>query len=355
MIFSVTKEGDGLQRLKDQEFAELDILERTDFQQWAVEEPRLLGEDLLVIADDYSNFEQTRDRLDILALDPTGKLVVVELKRDQADQTTDLQAIKYASYCATLTGEEIQRDYRQYWNKRANDDLTPEDVGQKFADFLDESVEEGVPFTDEGWADFELDDRPRILLVAGDFGIQVTAPVMWLIEEYDLDINCVTVSAYEHDGEILLSNRQVIPVAEAEEYMTRRREKQEQKQSKKRTRAINDLLDRGVLVDTDIVEFCDDRKPDRDEWQFEPDNEFWRAEVTGNTGRTDNVRWHHDDELYSFTGLTKTLVEELTGDRPSRLNGYRYWCHPEFDHRTLRDLRNSGVEANGRSEQSAHG
>lgn len=350
MLFSVSEDGNELHRLDGEEFANLDILERADFQEWAVEEPALLGEDLLVIASEYSNFEQTRDRLDILAIDPEGKLVVVELKRDEADRTTDLQAIKYASYCATLTAEEVQRDYRMFWNDRNDTELSPEEVGQKFAKFLDESVEEGVPLTDEGWADFELDDRPRILLVAGKFGIQVTAPVIWLIEEYDIDITCVTVTAHEYKDEILLSKRQVIPVAEAEEYMTRRREKDRDKdQTEQRDRSIIVLLERGILQEGDRVEFCEDKKPDQDEWKFEPDDDFWRAEVTGKTGRTNNVQWYHDDETYSFTRLTKTLLDELmVSDRPARLNGYRYWCHPEFEYRSLLDLRNSQVEASDR-------
>lgn len=351
MLFSVSEDGRDLQRLEGEDFADLDILERTDFQEWAVEEPALLGENLLVIASEYSNFEQTRDRLDVLALDPEGKLVVVELKRDEADQTTDLQAIKYASYCATLTAEEVQRDYQEFWNDRNEENLSPEEVGQKFANFLDESVEEGVPLTDEGWADFELDDRPRVLLVAGEFGIQVTAPVIWLIEEYDIDITCVTVTAHEHDGEIFLSNRQVIPVAEAEEYMTRRREKDRDKdRTGQRPRSIHVLLERGVLQEGDIVEYYEKRKPDQDEWEFEPDEDFWRAEVTGKTGKTNNVRWFHDNETYSFTRLTKELLDELMiGDRPARLNGYRYWCHPEFNYRTLHDLRNSQVDASERN------
>lgn len=351
MLFSVDEEEETPRRLKDQEFAELEILERSDFQEWAIEEPELLGEDLLIIAAEYSNFEQTRDRLDILALDPNGKLVVVELKRDEADKTTDLQAIKYASYCATLTSEEIQKDYRQFWNERRGEDLNPEEVGQRFADFLDESVEEGVPLTDEGWADFELDDRPRILLVAGEFGIEVTAPVMWLIEEYDLDITCVVVQAYEHNGEFLLSNQQVIPVSEAEEYMTRRREKQEkQKETQRRTRAIEVLLEREVLVAGDTVTFCEGAKPDENEWLIDPPESFWEAEVTGNTGRSDNVRWEYDEEVHSFTGLTKELLEELTGNRPNAINGYKNWCHPGFDYRTLSELRNSQIMGSDRSD-----
>jgi len=98
MLFSVEESGEKLEGLKEQDLSELGILERQDLQEWTIEQPRILGEDLLVITSEYANFEDTRDRLDILALDQAGKLVVVELKRDRADRTTDLQAIKYASY-----------------------------------------------------------------------------------------------------------------------------------------------------------------------------------------------------------------------------------------------------------------
>lgn len=90
------------------------VLERQDLQEWTIEQPRILGEDLLIITSEYANFQDTRDRPDLLALDTSGKLVVIELKRDRADRTTDLQAIKYASYCATLTAEDIQKDYREF-------------------------------------------------------------------------------------------------------------------------------------------------------------------------------------------------------------------------------------------------
>jgi Protein of unknown function DUF91. len=146
MIFSVDQEGGELQQIPERTFADLGVLERSDFQEWVVANPELLGEELLVIQSEYSKFEETRDRLDILALDVNGKLVVVELKRDEADATTDLQAIKYASYCATLTAEEIQHDYRSFWNGRGRD-LSPEDVGEEFAGFLDKTFDEEVPLT----------------------------------------------------------------------------------------------------------------------------------------------------------------------------------------------------------------
>jgi hypothetical protein len=343
MIFSVDRDTKTLRPIREQAFAALDVLERRDFQEWVIDNPEILGEELRVIQSEYANFEETNDRLDILALDADGKLVVVELKRDEADNTTDLQAIKYASYCATLTAKDIQKEYRTFWNGRGKD-LSPEEVGQCFADFLDGGVDEESPFTEEGWAAFDLDDRPRILLVAGSFDIQVTAPVVWLIEEYDLDITCVTMHAYRHKNELLLHSRQVIPIQEAEEYMTQRRAKQEQQSSsQRRTRAVKVLLDRGVLVSGDVVVFNPEERPATG-GQAERADEFWKAEVTGKRGNN-NFEWLHDNKEYSATGLAITIIEAATGNRPNSLNGYKYLCHPDFEGRTLSDLRNSQVEA----------
>lgn len=343
MIFSIDRDTNELSEIREEAFATLDVLERRDFQEWVIDNPEILGEELLVIQSEYANFEETSDRLDVLALDPDGKLVVVELKRDEADDTTDLQAIKYASYCATLTAEEVQKEYRTFWNGRG-EDYSPEEVGQHFAEFLDGSVDEESPFAEEGWAAFDLDDRPRILLAAGSFDIQVTAPVVWLIEEYDLDITCVTMHAYRHEGELLLHSRQVIPIQEAEEYMTQRRAKQEQQSNtQRRTRAVKVLLDRGVLVPGDVVVFKTEERS-MTGGQGERADEFWQAEVTGKRGNN-NFEWLHDGEEYSATGLAMTIIETATGERPNSLNGYKYLCHPDFEGRTLSDLRNSQVEA----------
>lgn len=352
MLFSV-EEGETLERLEEQDLADLGVLERQDLQEWTIEQPQILGEDLLIITSEYANFEDTRDRLDILSLDQRGKLVVVELKRDRADRTTDLQAIKYASYCATLTAEDVQKDYREFWSSRDETELTPESVGQTFVDFIGES--DSLTTSSDGWAEFELDQKPRIVLAAGSFGTEITAPVMWLIEEYGMDITCRRIEAYEHQGRVLLNSQQVIPVAEAEEYMTKRREKQEkQQQRSRRPAAINVLLERGVLRPGERVKYDPERVPADANRTWDEDDDFWWATVTGDTGQSDNVQWEHDGEVYSFTGLTKEVLHELVGrDRDEALNGYKYWCHPKFDDRTLSHLRSSeatGTERSGELE-----
>ncbi|GAB3034112.1 endonuclease NucS domain-containing protein [Natronobiforma cellulositropha] len=345
MIFSVDGDEGTLKSIEKEKLSKLGFFERRDLQEWVIQEPRILGEGLLVITSEYANFEETRDRLDILGLDRQGRLVVIELKRDHADRTTDLQAIKYASYCATLTAEDVQKDYREFWNGRGEQSLTPEDVGQRFADFISETLGEDLPLSSDGWADFDLDQKPRILLAAGSFGTEVTAPVMWLIEEYGMDITCTRIEAYEHQNQILINSEQIIPVAEVEEYMTKRRKKQgTQKAVSRRPAAINVLLDRGVLTPGQKVYFHSEQIPDETDREWSKDDEFWRATVTGNTGRSDNVKWDYNDEIYSFTGLTRELLGELLdSDYSGALNGYKFWCHPDFDGRTLSSLRNSAT------------
>jgi hypothetical protein len=349
MIFSVDRDAKALRPISEQSLSSLNVRERTDLQEWIIDRPDILGEDLLIIQAEYGQFEETRDRLDLLALDPNGKLVVIELKLDEADDTTDLQAIKYASYCATLTFKEIQQDYRSFRKSRGNT-LTPEEVGQTFEEFLEDAAEE-MTITEEGWASFTLDDKPRVILVAGSFNVRVTAPVVWLIEEYEMDITCVTVQSYVHDGELLLSARRVIPIQEAESYMTRRRAKQEQqRQTDRRKRAVEALLDRGLLEEGDIVELDIERLNhfgDAERWE-EVGQDFCRAEVTGRTGRSNNFVWLKDGDPRSASGLVKSAIQAITGERPRGINGYKYLIHPDHERRTLADLRNNGVDSEER-------
>lgn len=304
MLFKIDGQG-AVESVPKHELAELGLRERDDLQEWVIEEPRILGEDLLVVTSEYAGFEDTLDRLDVLALDPEGKLVVIELKRDRADSNTDLQALKYASFCSTLTAEDIQQLYREFHTGRNNGDLSAEEVGDRFVTFLDS--EDPVVLGEEGWAEFELDDRPRVMLAAGDFGTEITSPVLWLHEEFGLDISCVRLRAYERDSEYLIQGQQIIPVPETEEYKTKRREKQDKQQSNRRPRAVKALLERGVLREGDELRFNEamfdaDWCPEGVEEQWNPDDDLWQAVVTGKEGRNDNVRWRYDGEEYSFTG-----------------------------------------------------
>ena len=67
----------------------------------------VLGDDLLVIAEEYGEWEDARRRIDLLALDKQRRLVVIELKRTETGGHMELQAIRYAAMVSAMTFEQV--------------------------------------------------------------------------------------------------------------------------------------------------------------------------------------------------------------------------------------------------------
>ena len=342
MFFSLEdKKKKNIKKLSRKEFSQLDIKETEDIENWAIKNPELLGEELLIIASQYGEFEELNKRLDLLALDKDGKLVAVELKRDKADKTADLQVIKYASYVANLASKDLQEIYKKFWKKRG-EKFTIEEVGEIFSSFLTESDKE-IETKEEGWIKFELDNKPRIILAAGDFGKEITAPVIWLIDEYGMDMTCIELNAYKHQGEIVINSRIVLPVPETEDYMAKRRQKKEKQGGGIRRRAaVEVLLDKGVISEDHMVVFKKSKIPDGSEVEWDPSGDFWRAKVTGKRGRSKNIKWLENNQEYSFSGLAQIILNECEGkdrDATRHVNGYKFWCLAENNETSLSEIR----------------
>ena len=67
----------------------------------------MLGEELLIIQKEYDGFNDTNERLDLLAINKNGGLVIIENKLDDTGRDVVWQALKYTSYCSTLTTSQI--------------------------------------------------------------------------------------------------------------------------------------------------------------------------------------------------------------------------------------------------------
>ena len=88
-------------------FAELNVKECKDLQAWLINKPEVLGETLLLISNEFSKFDKSNKRLDLLLLDKQGKLVIAELKLDASGTLADQQAIRYAAFCSTMTMDDV--------------------------------------------------------------------------------------------------------------------------------------------------------------------------------------------------------------------------------------------------------
>jgi hypothetical protein len=212
--------------------------ERRDLEQWVIDSPEILGESLLVVTSEYGGFARTQERLDVLAVDKQGKLVVVELKTDDSGSSVELQTIKYAAYCSNLALDDVCEMYAEFWSRR-NGGVTEEEAEKAIRDFIE----------DEGFRDF--DSHPRIILAARKFRSEVTATVLWL-RSYDVDISCVKLELLRIGERFILTPSVIIPLPEAREYEIRR----EQKGAEAARTGIRGRLDRQLFDDL-LVHFRD--------------------------------------------------------------------------------------------------
>ena len=225
-LYTVDTANKKLKPLDITQLKQHNLKERYDLQEWLVSHPEALGEELLMIQKEFDGFDGTGERLDLLALDTKGQLVLIENKRDDSGRDAVWQALKYASYVAPFTAEDIEEVFAKYLFKNRPSypdlDLNAFDADQVkntakilIERFLEENQEMGVAIS-------TLNPRnsQRIILVAGEFRKEVTNTALWLLDR-KIDVKCVKVSPYKLDEQLLVDIQQIIPVPEASEYMVR--------------------------------------------------------------------------------------------------------------------------------------
>lgn len=237
MLFVVNTTTRSAERVDPETFVDLKMTERYDIQEWVIATPGLLGEDLLVVTSEFDQFDRTAERLDVLMLDRRGKLVVVELKRSAVGTAADLQALRYAAYCSTLSLDDVAEMYAAFHGKRQNREIGREEALGAIRDFV------SAPEFDE------LDDKPRIILAAEEFPPEMTATMLWL-RSFDLDISAVRLRPYRIGDRLVGESSVLIPLPEAKDYLIRRERKEAERTSRTRDRQeryrafFQELIDR---------------------------------------------------------------------------------------------------------------
>lgn len=195
-------------------FSEQSILERQHLQTMLKRDPSPLGDELMVLCEEYSNWRDSQRRIDLLCLSRDRSLVVVEIKRTEDGGHMELQAIRYAAMVSSMTLEQAIEAHGQT--------LGGEDANDKAqAAVLEHLALESV---DEA----ELTGKVGIILAAADFSTELTTSVIWLREQ-GIDIRCVRFRPYLHQNEVLIDVTQIIPLPEAADYLVKMREQQDEK------------------------------------------------------------------------------------------------------------------------------
>ena len=180
---------DSLRALQPTDFAREGLRETTDLQRLLRNQIEVLDLDLLVIAEEFGDWEESKRRIDLLAIDQEANLVVIELKRTESGGHMELQALRYAAMVSTMTFEKAVDIYRSHLQEMGRDD-DPESGLLKFLKW-DEPNEE--PFAQD----------VRVILASVDFSKELTTTVLWL-NQRGLDIRCVRLEPYSDGDRVLL-------------------------------------------------------------------------------------------------------------------------------------------------------
>ena len=211
-MFTVDHQANRIKAVKTKTFSELGFTERKHLQEWLAHEPSALGEELLIIQKEFDGFDDTRERLDLLALDKDGNLVIIENKLDDSGRDVVWQSLKYASYCASLTKLQIVEIFQQYINRyeKPSSGETVADASTQICEFLD------APDLDE--VKINLGNSQRIMMVAANFCKEVTSTALWLLGQ-GINIQCFKVTPHSLGDQLFINIDQIIPTPEAKELM----------------------------------------------------------------------------------------------------------------------------------------
>lgn len=191
-------------------FATEGFAERADLQRLLRQQVGVIAPDVLVISEEFGEWEGARRRIDLLGIDKVGNLVVIELKRTEDGGHMELQSLRYAAMVSALSFDEAVDAFEQYLAATGESG----DPRRLILDFLE-------------WDDSETESFPkdvRVVLASADFSKEITTTVLWL-NEHGMDIKCVRMQPYRDGDRLLVDVQQVIPLPEAEEYQIRVRDR----------------------------------------------------------------------------------------------------------------------------------
>ena len=204
-MFQINSTSNEITQLIPKSFSELGFTERGHLQEWIAKMPESLGEELLIIQKEFDGFDETRERLDLLALDKQGNLVIIENKLDDSGRDVVWQALKYASYCSSLSKSQIAEIYQSYLDRYESG----ENARGRIVEFLDASDFDEV-LINEGVGQ-------RLIFVAANFRKEVTSTVMWLLEN-QIRLQCFKATPFQQGEQLFLTLDQIIPTPEEAEF-----------------------------------------------------------------------------------------------------------------------------------------
>jgi hypothetical protein len=311
-MYLIDREKNRVTKLKKKSFSELKFREREHLQEWIANDPSTLGEELLIIQKEFNGFNETNERLDLLALDKLGNLVIIENKLDDSGKDVTWQVIKYASYCASLTKQDILNIYQVYLGSSAS---AQEMISEFFdnRDITEIVLNQGL-------------NSQRLILIAANFRKEVTSTVLWLMN-FKIRLQCFKVTPFAFGDELFLNVEQILPTKDTEDFAisiaTKAQEEIEVQESLKNRHLVRlKFWEQFINASNQVNQLFLNNSPSKESWigkgmgmsgvniNLVMSNNYCRSEIIFNRGSKEENK-----ELYDFIYQMRDKIENDFGEK----------------------------------------
>ncbi len=148
---------------------------------WLANDISIVGMELLIIARQVPTGHG--GRIDLLAMDREGDLVILELKRDRTPREIVAQVLDYASWVTKLPAAEVAEISAKYLQKS---------LGEEFADRFKEALPETI------------NNSHSMIVVAAELDEASERIVQYLADQYGVNINVIFFNFYQTGGKEFL-------------------------------------------------------------------------------------------------------------------------------------------------------
>ncbi len=187
----------GPQALAQTKFKQEKLLEE-HLEDWICSDGTILGEPLFVIGRQVI-IPDVKDRLDLLALDPEGNSVIIELKRGKLKDPVDMQALRYASYIAKWKFEDFENVAQNYLGRVGDPEFN---FNALYESFCENSGVDEIP---------DINTDQRVIIVGSSVRDRLGSVALWLYE-HSINIKVIDIHAFRDGNSVLIEPITVVPL-----------------------------------------------------------------------------------------------------------------------------------------------
>jgi|GEM_PF-4045515 len=308
----------------------VEVLQPTDFgghiseaelEQVILQAPEALGEELLPLGNQLADFSEDQQRLDILAIDKAGEIVLIELKAVTQFGLTDIQAIAYAGGYADLPASHYAETLKRSLASENGEPFRKAAglPGQASSEEVREAIAEFLAL--DSFADWAPSRQVRIKLLAPGFTKRVLKNVKWLGDVYGMPIEAIRAQLVVSGEAKQFSFDRILPLPGDEafdltvrEREVQRRERNESRQRKARIFPL--LVSKGLLKEGDRIWLTEGAFKPEHRRLFKAGDQMFSGEVR--TSSPPKLLWRPNPdsqaEEVSPASLAHRICEELLED-----------------------------------------